>query len=91
MNASAAALVCAACATASPQMARVALRCSDPAADLTVDGAPAGKASDYAKTKLLLRPGHHVFTVRGSDGTVQVREADLGPGDWIALDLGGTK
>jgi hypothetical protein len=32
-----------------------------------------------------------VFEVRGADGRVQVREADLGPGDWIALDLGGTK
>ena len=72
-------------------MARVDLRCADAAADVTVDGAPAGKAADYAKTKLTLRPGHHVFAVRGADGSVQVREADLGPGDWIALDLGGTK
>jgi hypothetical protein len=82
---------CLACAAQGPEMARVGLRCNDPAADLTVDGAPAGKASDYAKTKLTLRPGHHVFRVSRSDGTVQVREADLGPGDWIALDLGGTK
>ncbi len=81
---------CSACAAQKLEMARVGLHCSDAAADVMVDGAPAGKAADYAKTKLVLRPGHHVFTVRGSDGSVQVREADLGPGDWIALDLGGT-
>jgi hypothetical protein len=40
---------------------------------------------------LTVRPGHHVFEVRSPDGTVQVREADLGPGDFIALDLGGKK
>jgi len=44
-----------------------------------------------AKTRLSLRPGHHVFAVRSSDGTVQIREADLGPGDFVALDLGGKK
>jgi hypothetical protein len=71
--------------------ARVELHCSDAAAEITVDGAPAGKASDYAKTRLTLRPGHHVFAATGADGTVQVREADLGPGDFVALELGGTK
>ncbi|MGZ6143818.1 MAG: hypothetical protein ACXWLM_10805 [Myxococcales bacterium] len=69
-------------------MAKVELRGAEKA-ELSVDGAPAGKME--AKTRLSLRPGHHVFEVRGSDGTVQVREADLGPGDFIALDLGGKK
>lgn len=78
----------AACATAAPPLARVELRGAGDA-ELSVDGAPAGKMQ--AKTRLSLRPGHHVFQVRGSDGTVQVREADLGPGDFVALDLGGKK
>ena len=72
-------------------MARIALHCGDAAADVTVDGAPAGKAADYAKTKLTLRPGHHVIAVTGSDGVTQVREADLGPGDFVALELGGKR
>jgi len=70
-------------------MGRVDLNCAEAAAELSVDGAPSGKPQ--GKTRLTLRPGHHVFAVRGEDGSVQVREADLGPGDWIALDLGGTK
>ena len=78
-----------ACATAKPQMARVELKCAESAAELKVDGAPSGKPQ--GKTRLTVRPGHHVFEVRGEDGSVQVREADLGPGDWIALDLGGSK
>ena len=69
-------------------MAKVELRGADQS-ELAVDGAPAGKMQ--GKTRLTLKPGHHVFEVRGSDGTVQVREADLGPGDFIALDLGGKK
>ena len=70
-------------------MARVDLRCAETAVELNVDGAPSGKPGK--KTRLSLRPGHHVIAVRAADGSVQVREADLGPGDWIALDLGGTK
>jgi hypothetical protein len=68
-------------------MARVELQC--PPGVLAVDGAPSGEVK--GKTRLSLRPGHHVFELRESDGSVQVREADLGPGDRVALDLGGTK
>jgi len=81
-------LAAAACATASPPMAKVELR-GAASAELQVDGAPAGKM--LAKTRLSLRPGHHVFAVRTEDGSLRIREADLGPGDFIALDLGGTK
>jgi hypothetical protein len=80
--------LCLSCAAATA-MARVELRCPENAAELAVDGAPSGKPQ--GKTRLTLKPGHHVFAVRSDDGTTQVREADLGPGDWIALDLGGTK
>ena len=79
------------CAAQAPAMARVRLRFPDPLAELSIDGAPAGKAGDYAKTRLTLRPGHHVFSLRGTDGSLEVREADLGPGDQVALDLGGRK
>ncbi len=84
-------LFAAACAAEAPAFARVALRASDPQAELRIDGAPAGKAGDYAKRRLTLRPGHHVFELRGADGSVAVREADLGPGDQVALDVGGAK
>ena len=67
------------------QMARVELRC--PEGQLAVDGAPAGEVK--GKARFSLRPGHHVFELRGADGTVETREADLGPGDQVALDLGG--
>jgi len=73
-----------ACAAA-PQLARVELKC--PQGQLAVDGAPAGEVK--GKTRFSLRPGHHVFELREADGSVQVREADLGPGDQVALDLGG--
>ncbi len=69
-------------------MAKVELRGPEQA-ELTVDGAPSGKLEK--KTRLTVRPGHHVFEVRNQDGSVQVREADLGPGDFVALDLGGSK
>jgi hypothetical protein len=82
------ALALAACATAAPPLARVELR-GGADAELSIDGAPAGKMQ--AKTRLSLLPGHHVFALRSSDGTVQIREADLGPGDFVALDLGGKK
>ena len=88
MKAAIAVCVCLSCAAPAAQMAKVELRGAADA-DLEVDGAPAGKMQ--GKTRLTLPPGHHVFEVRGSDGTVQVREADLGPGDFIALDLGGKK
>ena len=87
----AAAAMAAGCAAQAPAMARISLRFPDPAADLRIDGAPAGKAGDYLKRRLTLRPGHHVFELRGADGSVAVREADLGPGDQVALDLGGAK
>jgi hypothetical protein len=86
-----AALLAAGCAAQAPAMARISLRFPDPAAELRIDGAPAGKAGDYLKRRLTLRPGHHVFELRGADGSVAVREADLGPGDQVALDLGGSK
>ena len=79
---------CLSCAAPRAEMAKVELRGAE-AAELSVDGAPAGKMQ--AKTRLSVRPGHHVFEVRLADGTVQVREADVGPGDFIALDLGGKK
>ena len=68
-------------------MAKVELRGG--AGELEVDGAPAGKMQP--RTRLSLRPGHHVFSVRDPGGAVQVREADLGPGDFVALDLGADK
>ena len=74
----------AACA-AGPQLARVELTC--PQGQLAVDGAPAGEVK--GKARFSLRPGHHVFEVRGPDGSVETREADLGPGDQVALELGG--
>jgi len=49
-----------------------------------VDGAPAGKMQ--AKTRLSVRPGHHVFEVRSADGTVQV----LGRGS-ACINSGGEK
>src|SRR5262249_6986986 len=75
-----------ACAGPAP-MARVEIKC--PQGQLAVDGAPAGEV--HGKTRFSLRPGHHVFELRKTDGSVQVREADLGPGDQVALELGGTK
>lgn len=80
-----------ACAARAPLMARIALRTTDPLALVTVDGAPAGQAGDYAKRRLTVRPGHHRLEVRGADGSVAVRETDLGPGDQVAFDLGGLK
>jgi hypothetical protein len=73
----------AACA-AETRFARVTLR-ADPSAELLVDGAPAGKISDYA-SGLSLLPGHHRFEVRG-----QVREAWLNAGDRVSLDLGESR
>ena len=73
-----------ACA-APAQVARVELIC--PEGQLAVDGAPSGDVK--GKTRFSLRPGPHVFELRAADGSVETREADLGPGDRIALDLGG--
>ena len=81
----------AACAAGAPAAARITLRRADPLAALTVDGAPAGSAGDYLKRGLSVRPGHHRLEVRGADGRVLVREADVGPGDQVAIDLGGPK
>ena len=77
-----------ACAAQKPQMAKVELRGPEKA-ELTVDGAPSGQLEKT--TRLTVRPGHHVFEVRGQDGSVYTREAVLGPGDFVALDLGGSK
>jgi hypothetical protein len=74
------------CAAATPALARVALRGADPKAELTIDGAPAGRIEDYDRSRLRLPAGHHVFTLRSPAGTL-VREADVGPGDDIALDF----
>jgi hypothetical protein len=68
-------------------MARVALRCSDAQAELSVDGAPSGLVEDYRQKGLALRPGHHVFLLRSKDGSIIVREADLGPGDNVTLSV----
>lgn len=76
-----------ACSAAAPALARIALRGADPASQLTVDGAPAGSMADYQHSRLRLPPGHHVFTLRSAQGAVTVREADVGPGDDIALDF----
>lgn len=70
-------------------MAKVELRGPEKA-ELSVDGAPSGQL-EKAAMRLTLRPGHHVFEVRSQDGSVQVREAVLGPGDFVAFDLGGSK
>lgn len=75
------------CSAAAPALARVALRGADPASELSVDGAPAGPMSGYQHSRLRLPAGHHVFTLRSAQGAVSVREADVGPGDDIALDF----
>ena len=95
-----------ACAGPQPRVvpagyARIELSCLDPEADVTIDGAPAGKAKDYAvlETRMLLRPGFHRIELVGSSGVKEVREATLGAGDDIriavlllpAQALGGTK
>lgn len=82
----------AACATSAAPLARIALHCNDSTAELRVDGAPAGTAGDYEKRKLSLPPGHHRLELRAASGQVEVREATLGPGDEVALqvNLGST-
>jgi hypothetical protein len=66
--------------------ARVALRCADGSAEVSVDGAPAGRVSDYAGHRLRVRPGRHRIEVRGQ-GAVEVREMELGPEDDVALAI----
>lgn len=68
--------------------ARIALACDDGAAEVTVDGAPAGKASDYSASggRLLLRPGWHRLELR-SQGVLAVREALLGAGDDVSISV----
>lgn len=85
---SALALLCG-CASASPQVAKIALRGGDPKSEITLDGVPAGALSDYAHGRLLVKPGHHVISLRTPDGAVSVREADVGPGDDVALNVSG--
>ena len=67
--------------------ARIALVCSDGEADVSLDGAPAGKAKDYAgrENRLLVLPGRHRIELRGSSGGREVREYDLGAGDDVRL------
>ncbi len=87
-------LFCLGCSAAVPALAKVALRGADPKSELTVDGAPAGAMADYQHSRLRLPPGHHVFILRSAQGAVTTREADVGPGDDIALDFnpaGGTR
>ena len=85
----AALLLAAACATAAPLPAKVALSYRDPEADVSVDGAPAGKMRDYQKRRLTLTAGAHRIEVRTADGRTLQREFVLGPGDQIALALDG--
>jgi hypothetical protein len=67
--------------------ARISLACADAAADVTVDGAPAGKAQDYVggNGRLLVRPGWHRIELRSASGASAVREALLGAGDDVAI------
>ena len=67
--------------------ARIELSCLDGEADVTIDGAPAGKAKDYAlhETRMLLRPGFHRIELVGSSGIKEVREAMLGAGDDVRI------
>ena len=82
-------LLAVSCAAVAPAMAHLTLRCPDGKADVLIDGAPAGKAEDYARRSMSLRPGKHRIEVRGTDGVSEIREADLGPGDKVALNLLG--
>jgi hypothetical protein len=80
------------CATARPPRARVALRCADPGAEVTVDGVPRGLASDYTGgpgKQLLLPAGEHRLVVRAADGAQSMREVTVGPEDslTVAVDL----
>ena len=77
------------CATAAPSLARIALHGGDPKAELSIDGAPAGLLADYAQGRLTVKPGHHLIALRSPDGRIDVREADVGPGDDIALNSSG--
>ena len=69
--------------------ARIALASSDGAAEVTVDGAPAGRASDYAQSggRLLVKPGWHRIELRSATGQSAIREALLGAGDDVALSV----
>ena len=87
-----AALFAAACAA--PELrrvpdgyARIALACADGSAEVTVDGAPAGKAQDYlgGNGRLLVKPGWHRIELRGASGALAVREALLGAGDDVSI------
>lgn len=88
----AALLLAAACAGPSARVvpqgyARITLACSDLEADISIDGAPAGKAKDYAGRAawLLVRPGHHRIEFVAASGTREVREAVLSAGDDVRL------
>jgi hypothetical protein len=67
--------------------ARVALRCADPAAEVTVDGVPQGRVSDYAggpDRQLQLSPGSHEIVLRAA-GRLSTRELAVGPGDALTV------
>jgi hypothetical protein len=73
--------------------ARITLACSDLEADVSIDGAPAGKAKDYAGRAawFLVRPGRHRIEFVGASGAREVREAVLAAGDdvWLAVLFSG--
>jgi len=79
-------LLLAGCAHRAPAWARLQLVVADPEAEVTIDGAPAGKAGEYRKRPLMLSPGRHLIELRSGTARV-VREADLGPGDRVALSI----
>ncbi len=83
------ALIAAACAAPlAPRRAQVAILCSEPDAELTVDGVPRGEARDYAggAHHLLLAPGAHVLVLRGKSAT-ETRTLTVGPEDNVTLTI----
>lgn len=82
-----AALLASCAGPAAPGRAKVALRCDEPDAELTVDGVPHGDAKEYAGPhRLLLAPGVHVLVLR-SHGAVQSRSISVGPQDNLTLNI----
>ena len=76
------------CAAAQAGRARVALKCPVPDADVTVDGVPYGRVSDYpggTGKLLLLLPGVHRISVRAAGGGRIERELSVGPEDALTV------
>ena len=76
------------CAAAQSGRARVALRCAVPEAEVTVDGVPYGRVSDYpggTGRQLLLAPGAHRIVVRAEGGARIERELVVGPEDALTV------